>query len=291
MFTQEYNVSTVYRLSTREQEFVHSKIWAACTCAMDDRYPDIFTPEAKQKVQDILTFDYVSPYRQTSKGQVKYIDIWYADTIKEIEVTTDIELASLTYANEMLNAVAVLDINDDIKEKFVDLHDVDVPTQSKIWSVTIDGNGTTTGVTTTAKDLDPRWIDTELGQFIDKLKKDASRDAEFFHRKGQNGVIIRPWCPYSSRAYVFPALTGTEKMTSFDWKKRTPSTAETRNRWIDVVTDVYQMITADDAEWIRSLIDHEDQQIDFSFIFDDDKNLVDVYVYKREVCEFKVARP
>ena len=293
MFTEEYNVSKVYRLSTREQEFVHAKMWAACTCAESDEYPDIFTPEAKQKIQDILTFDYISPLRETSKSYVKYIDIWYADEIKEIEVSTDIMLPLLGYPREMLNAVAVLDINDDIREKFKDLHygRGNRLNGAKVWSITIDKNGNTTGTSTTAKDLDPKWDETELGQFINLLKTDKRQDVEFFHRKNQDGVIIRPWCPYLNRCYDFPSVRGTQKLISLDWHKKVFSMTQLRNRWIDVVTNVYQMISADDAEWIRSLIDHDEQQIDFSFIFDGDKKLVDVYVYKREVCNFKVARP
>ena len=51
------------------------------------------------------------------------------------------------------------------------------------------------------------------------------------------------------------------------------------------------MISADDAAWIRTLIDHDDQEIDFSFVFNLAGALDDVLIYKREAKMFKSFRP
>jgi regulation of enolase protein 1 (concanavalin A-like superfamily) len=51
------------------------------------------------------------------------------------------------------------------------------------------------------------------------------------------------------------------------------------------------MISADDAAWIRTLIDHDDQEIDFSFVFNLAGGLEDVLIYKREARNFNSFRP
>jgi len=289
MFTEEFNVSKVYRLSTRSLMHTHSSMWAYCTCAESDEYPDIFTPDAKEKVKDILDYDYVSPYEEVSRSLVRFVDVYYNDSIEEIEVTSDIDLASLNVQNEMLHAVSTLDIVDDIKEKFVEWHDQDRAVQAKICSVIIDNNGTTTGLVTTARKHDPQWNETAFGQLINELGKADQRDVYFKHRKGDTGVAIRIWQEYNARRID---IDGTpKKINSLSWRRTAVSIAEKRNYYIDVVKDRWQMISEDDATWIRSLIDHEDQEIDFEFEFNGDKTLRDVLVYKREVKEFKVNRP
>jgi len=294
MFTEEFNVSKVYRLSTRSLMHTHSSMWANCTCATSDEYPDIFTAAAKQKVKDILEYDYASPYVECSLSLERSVGICYNDSIESIEVTSDIELAALKEPAEMLKAVSTLDIIDDIKEKFVDWHDQDRPASAKIFSVIIDSDGMTTGLVTTPRPHDPKWDDTPFGQFINEFKKFWSHNEVFVkHTKGDTGVSLRVLHKYDVRYYSFPGLTtiDTKKLTGMNWKKKEKTITERRNIYIDVVKDKWKMISEDDATWIRSLIDHEDQEIDFEFEFNGDKTLRDVLVYKREVKDFKVSRP
>jgi len=264
-------------------------MWACCTCAVSDEYPDIFTAEAKQKVKDILEYDYASPFQQCSLSMDRWIRLCYNDSIEEIEVTSDIELGALKDPAEMLKAVSTLDINGDIKEKFVEWHDLDYPALSTISSIIIDNQGATVGLVTTARKSDPKWDDTPFGQFVSGLDRGGKKSVFFKHRKGDSGVSIQINHNYHARRIVFDGTP--DKLCSFNWKKKEVSMQEKRDSYINWIKDSWHLITDDDAAWIHSLIDHDGQEIDFEFEFNGDKTLRDVLVYKREVKDFKVSRP
>ena len=127
----------------------------------------------------------------------------------------------------------------------------------------------------------------EMGHFF----KAALFRVWFEHSKLNDNIVVHTRRDYTNRIYAFPANAAEKQIASLQWRKKKRPKSQIRENWIDRIEQVYEMISADDAAWIRTLIDHTDQEIDFSFVFNAAGALDDVLIYKREAKNFKSFRP
>lgn len=285
MFSEEVNVSKVYSLSNRELLYTHSKMWASCT----EAYDGIFTTEANAKIQKILEYRFINDsLRHRSKE--KYINIYYNDAIDKISITFAQPTSILRINEEWINLLAELDINSGIRETLNDLHG---DASGFIQNIILDVNGNTTGFTTNKIELNSAHQTTALGELYENLSNNtATSDCKMWieHQKDSDNTIVHTSRSYSLRNYSFTSSNNKErKITVYNPTKVERNKQEYVNYWLETATTL-NLITEDDGVWIKSLIDHQMQEIDLSFVFDADKTLIDVLVYKREVKEFKVWR-
>lgn len=288
MFSEEVNVSKVYSLSSRELLYTHSKMWAICT----EAYDGVFTSEVDAKIQKVLNYQLVdrSKENNTAEEREKFIDIFYNDVLENINVTFAQPMSILRYNDEWINLLAELDINSDIKETLSDLHGNE---SGLILDIVLDANGNTTGFTTSGMQLNTAYETTELGELYKNMSNNpATSDAVMFieHKKDSDNIIIHTSRNYSLKNYSFPSSNDKEsRIIEFNPTLIKRDKQEYVNYWLSNATK-FNLMTEDDSIWIKSLIDHQMQEIDLSFVFDADKTLIDVLVYKREVKEFKVWR-
>lgn len=285
MFSEEVNVSKVYSLSSRELLHTHSRMWAACT----EAYDGIFTSEANTQIQKILEYRFINDSNR-ERNTTKFIDICYNDAIESIGVTFG-QSTKMLYDNaEWINLLAELDLNSDIRETLDDLHAGEF---GWIQNIILDVDGNTTGFTTDKMNLNPAHETTAIGQLYKNLSNNtATSDCKMVieHQKNTDNIIAHTSRSYALRNYSLPSSNDKErKIIDFDLQKVERDKQEYVNYWLKTAA-TFNLITDDDVVWIKSLIDHQKQEIDLSFVFDGDKTLIDVLVYKREVKEFKIWR-
>jgi|13_taG_2_1085334.scaffolds.fasta_scaffold03254_4 hypothetical protein len=291
MFSEELDVSKVYRLSTKEIQYTTASMWAVCTSIASDSYDEIFTDSAKSQLIDVLNFDYISKGLEVSNSMTKYIDICYNDTIEKISATCGVLISSIVDPSEWENAVAVLDLNRDIREKIVALFDIPGPINVGISEMHMDVDGNITGLNTSPRVLDPAHKDTQLGVFMKSLADRISCKVTFEHTKGDSGLIVHTHRGYTTRPYTLPKDPTGDRILEFKHSKKKWTKIQSRDLWIDLMVSRYAMMNDEDAAWCKSLFDHDEQEIDFSFEFDGDYNLIDILVYKREAKDFVSWRP
>ena len=290
MFAAELDVSKVYRLSDKSLLHTHARMWPQCTSLVDDQYPNIFTDAQIDKIQKVLGFTFVDPDYFVPTNTTKYIEIYYNEEIEQIEVTTDMSVEFLMPEAEWYQFSLELDPIEDIRERVLNLFQRIGPNQVNIGKFKFDADGNTISMSHTPHHITKTLQGSRLYQFVEKISHQQHK--VFFEQfKEDRNIVVHTRRDYTNRIYAFPANAEEKQITSLNWRKKKKPKSDIRENWIDRIEQVYEMISADDAAWIRTLIDHDDQEIDFSFVFNLAGALEDVLIYKREAKMFKSFRP
>ena len=289
MFSEEYDVSKVYSLSRRELLHTHARMWAVCTSLVSDSYEDIFTPEATAKAQDVLQFEFLDSGRNDSASKTKFIQIYYNDSIEKIHVTTGMNMIHLYEENEWNNIVDILDPNLDIKEvvrnTFADIH----PTGIVVEGFILDGDGNTIGMQTNPQRI--RNTESLLGKTIERLI--TQPQVVFIDWMKDGTIIVHTRKDYNGRHYTMPRDPRQTVMNLRRWeyKKTDYPKRKIVEDYTQRIVENYELVTDEDRSWMLSLLDHPEQEIDFSYMFTAEGDLTDVLVYKREASRFESWRP
>jgi hypothetical protein len=290
MFAAELDVSKVYRLSDKSLLHTHARMWPQCTSLMDDQYPEIFTDAQIDKIQKVLGFTFINPDYYVPTNTTKYVEIYYNQEIEKIDVTTDMSVEYLMHDDEW-NALSLeLDPIEDIRDRMLSLFQRIGPNQIRIRKFQFDADGNTIGMSHTPQRITNTLEGSKLYQFIKRISRQQHK-VWFDQHKADRDIVVHTRRDYTNRIYAFPANAAEKQIASLDWRKKKQPKSNIRNNWIDRIEQIYEMISADDAAWIRTLIDHDDQEIDFSFVFNLAGGLEDVLIYKREARNFNSFRP
>ena len=290
MFAAELDVSKVYRLSDKSLMHTHARMWPQCTSLVDDQYPNIFTDAQIDKIQKVLGFTFVGPDYYVPTNTTKYIEIYYNEEIEQVDVTTDMSVEYLMDDVEW-NALSLeLDPIEDIRDRMLNLFQRIGPNQIRIRKFQFDADGNTIGMSHTPQRITNTLQGSKLYQFIERISHQQHK-VWFDQHKADRDIVVHTRRDYINRIYAFPANAAEKQIASLDWRKKKRPKSQIRENWIDRIEQVYEMISAEDAAWIRTLIDHTDQEIDFSFVFNAAGALQDVLIYKREAKNFNSFRP
>jgi len=290
MFAAELDVSKVYRLSDKSLLHTHARMWPQCTSLVDDQYPNIFTDAQIDKIQKVLGFTFVGPDYYVPSNTTKYIEIYYNEEIEQVDVTTDMSVEYLMNDVEW-NALSLeLDPIEDIRDRMLTLFQRIGPNQIRIRKFQFDADGNTIGMSHTPQRITNILQGSKLYQFIERISHQQHK-VWFDQHKADRNIVVHTRRDYTNRIYAFPANAAEKQIASLDWRKKKRPKSVIRENWIDRIEQVYEMISAEDAAWIRTLIDHTDQEIDFSFVFNVAGALEDVLIYKREAKNFNSFRP
>lgn len=293
MFAEELNVSKVYSVRNREELYTHSKMWAVCTSVYSDEYPDIFLPEVKQKLQEVLMFEFHDPDRIIPRSITKYVEIWYNDNnIEKSAVTTEIPFVYMTDKFEWNKILMELQFDDNLRERIDSIFSLNSPTDIFVDKVILDATGKTIGVSVSPTLLKSNnFIDTDLRRIYEILmKRQYPVDFDLMHEDDR--IIVHSKKGYNRIVYGVPR---DDSESIFDYKKYKPA-KQTYDKplevqfHIDDQVDEFLSCSDEEVEYLKSLIDHPQQEMDFSYIFDKDGALLDVIAYKREVNNFEVWR-
>ena len=290
MFAAELDVSKVYRLSDKALLHTHARMWPQCTSLVDEQYPNIFTDTQIDKIQRVLGFTFIDPDYFVPKSTTKYVEIYYNEEIEEIEVTTDMSVEYLMNAKEWYALSLELDPIENIREKMLNLFERIGPNQIRVGKFKFDADGNTIAMAHTPQRITKILQGSSLYAFIERISHQQHK-VWFEHSKLNDNIIVHTRRDYTNRIYAFPANAAEKQVASLQWRKKKKPKSEIRENWIDRIEQVYEMISAEDATWIRTLIDHTDQEIDFSFVFNAAGALQDVLIYKREAKNFQSFRP
>lgn len=290
MFAAELDVSKVYRLSDKSLLHTHARMWPQCTSLVDDQYPNIFTDAQIDKIQKVLGFTFIDPDYFVPSNTTKYIEIYYNEEIEQIEVTTDMSVEFLMDDKEWYQLKYELDPIEDIRERMLNLFERIGPNQIRVGKFKFDADGNTIAMSHTPQRITKTLQGSTLYRFIEMISHQQHK-VFFEQSKSDRSIVVHTRRDYSNRIYAFPANAADKEIASLQWRKKKQPKSNIRNNWIDRIEQVYEMISADDAAWIRTLIDHDDQEIDFSFVFNLAGALDDVLIYKREAKMFKSFRP
>ncbi|AOO11525.1 hypothetical protein Np200711_044 [Cyanophage S-RIM44] len=290
MFAAELDVSKVYRLSDKSLLHNHAVMWPQCTSLVDSQYPEIFTNAQIDKLQKVLGFTFIDPDYFVPKSTTKFIEIYYNEEIEQIEATTDMSVEYLMDRKEWYQLSLELDPIEGIRERMLNLFERIGPNQIRIGKFKFDADGNTIGMSHTPHRITKLLQNSTLYSFIERISH-QQHQVWFEHNKLNRNIVVHLRRDYTNRVYAFPANAAEKQISSLQWNKKKRPKSEVREKWIDLIEQVYGLISADDAAWIRTLIDHTDQEIDFSFVFSDTGALEDVLVYKREAKNFKSFRP
>jgi len=289
MFAAELDVSKVYRLSDKSLLHTHAIMWPHCTSLVDSQYPEIFTDEQKSKIQKVLGYSFLNPDNIIPKAPTKYIEIYYNEEIEEIEATTDMSVEYLMDDKEWYQLSLELDPIEDIRKRMLNLFERIGPNQIRVQKFKFDAAGNTIAMAHTPQHITKTLQGSKLYKFVDLIGK-QKHQCWFEHSKSSRDIIIHTRRDYTNRKYALPANAETKEITSLSWVKKKKPKSEIREKWIDLIEQTYEMISSDDATWIRTLIDHADQEIDFTFVFSAAGALKDVLIYKREAKNFQSFR-
>lgn len=290
MFAAELDVSKVYRMSDKSLLHTHARMWPQCTSLMDDQYPEIFTDAQIDKIQKVLGFAFISPDYFVPSNTTKYIEIYYNEEIEKIDVTTDMSVEYLMDDVEWSALSLELDPIEDIRDRVLNLFQRIGPNQVRVKSFQFDADGNTIGMSHTPQRITNTLQGSKLYQFIERISQ-QQHEVWFDQHKADRNIVVHTRYDYTNRIYSFPANAAKDQIASLNWRKRKLPKSDIRENWIYRIEQVYEMIGAEDAAWIRTLIDHDDQEIDFSFVFNLTGGLEDVLIYKREAKNFQSFRP
>lgn len=290
MFAAELDVSKVYRLSDKSLLHNHAVMWPQCTSLVDSQYPEIFTNAQIDKLQKVLGFTFIDPDYFVPKSTTKFIEIYYNEEIEQIEATTDMSVEYLMDRQEWYQLSLELDPIEGIRERMLNLFERIGPNQIRIGKFKFDADGNTIAMSHTPQRITKLLQNSKLYSFIERISHQQHK-VWFEHNKLNRDIVVHLRRDYTNRVYAFPANAAEKQIASLQWNKKKQPKSNIRENWIDRIEQTYEMISADDATWIRTLIDHTDQEIDFSFVFSDTGALEDVLVYKREAKNFQSFRP
>lgn len=290
MFTEELDVSKVYSLASGEILNTHARMWAVCTSVASDNYDDIFTPEATLKMQNVLSFEFLSEDRIVPKSKTKFIDIWYNDEIEKIAVSTHLNLVHLIDKSEWYNISAKFDPVVDFRERLLETFMLNAANEIVCEGFIIDPNGVTTGMQSDIGDF-PKVKDTQLGRTIDQLREQTHQVLIDWY-KNSTDITLNVKRDYSTRVMSFPNDPNTEydRMLRWEFNKDRVAKRKLVEDYLTLVRDRYQLISDEQRTWILSLLDHPEQEIDLSYVFTSAGELKDVLVYKREAKRFEIWR-
>lgn len=289
MFAAELDVSKVYRLSDKSLLHTHAVMWPQCTSLVDSQYPEIFTDAQTDKIQKVLGYTFIDPDYFVPKSTTKYIEIYYNEEIEQIEVTTDMSVEYLMDNKEWYQLCLELDPIEGIRERMLNLFERIGPNQIRVGKFKFDADGNTISMAHTPQRITKILQGSRLYGFIDKISHQQHK-VWFEHNKSDRNIVVHTRRDYTNRIYAFPANAEEKQIASLQWHKKKQPKSNIRNNWIDRIEQVYEMISSEDAEWIRTLIDHDNQEIDFSFVFNVAGALEDVLIYKREAKNFESFR-
>lgn len=290
MFAAELDVSKVYRLSDKSLLHTHARMWPQCTSLVDDQYPNIFTDAQTDKIQKVLGFTFIDPDYFVPRYTTKFIDIYHNEEIEEIEVTTDMSVEYLMNEKEWYQLSLELDPIEGIRDKMLNLFERIGPSHLRVEGFKFDADGNTIGMTHNPHLITKTLQNSDLYDFIALVGQQEHR-VWFEHSKLNSNIVVHTRRDYANRLYALPANAAERQIASLNWRKKRQPKSVVRDKWIDSIENVYELISADDAAWIRTLIDHDDQEIDFSFVFNAAGALDDVLIYKREAKNFQSFRP
>lgn len=290
MFAAELDVSKVYRLSDKSLLHTHAVMWPQCTSLVDSQYPEIFTDAQIDKLQKVLGFTFIDPDFFIPRYTTKYVEIYYNEEIEQIEATTDMSLEYLMHKKEWYQLCLELDPIEGIREKILNLFERIGPNQVRIGKFKFDAEGNTISMSHTPQRITNVLQGSKLYGFIERISQQQHK-LWLEHSKLNSNIVVHTRRDYTNRIYAFPANAAEKQIASLQWRKKKKPKSDIRENWIDRIEQVYEMISAEDAAWIRTLIDHTDQEIDFSFVFTDTGALEDVLIYKREAKNFQSFRP
>ena len=289
MFAEEYDVSKVYSLTRRELLHTHERMWAVCTSVVSNSYENIFTPEATAKAQDILNFEFLDSGKNYSASKTKFIEIYYNDSIEKIYVNTEMNMFHLLEKKEWYNILTSLDANADFREvvsnTFADIN----PTQINVEGFIIDGDGNTIGMQTNPQRI--RNTESLLGKTMERLVTQSQ--TVFIDWMKDGTIIVHTRRDYNSRYYKMPRDPNQTVLDIKRWEYKKTEFPKRKlvEDYTQRINENYELITDDDREWMLSLLDHPEQEIDFSYVFTADGDLIDVLVFKREASRFESWRP
>jgi len=289
MFAAELDVSKIYRLSDKSLLYTNAVMWPQCTSLVDSKYPEIFTNEQIDKLQKVLGFTFIDQEIIIPQSISRYVGIYYNEEIEQIDVTTDLSLEYLMDDKEWYQLSLELDPIEDLRAKVLNLFERIGPNVIKIVKFKFDADGNTISMSHNAAGITKTLQDSKLYKFTEKILQN-NYNIWFEQNKSDHNIIVHTRRDYTSRVFSLPVNPTNKGIVSLSWQKKKNSKSEIREKWINLIEQVYEMISADDAAWIRTLIDHTDQEIDFSFVFSDTGALEDVLVYKREAKNFKSFR-
>ncbi|CAF34295.1 hypothetical protein S-PM2d230 [Synechococcus phage S-PM2] len=294
MFAEELEVCKVYSIRNREELYTHSKMWAICTSVYSDEYEDIFSPEVKQKLQEVLMFEFHDVDKIIPKSLTKYVEICYKDNeIKQSSVTTEIPFVFMADGVEWHKLTSELQFDDNLRERIDHIFSLNSPTDIFCDKVIIDNNGNTIGVSISPTMLKPNsFIDTDLRR-IYETASNLKQFVDFDLMHNDDDIVIHTKQPFNLIVYGVPRDESDSSLLGYKKFKPTKQTYEKSLEvqfHIEDQENLFIACTGDDVEYLKSLITHPSQEIDFSYIFYKDGNLKDVLAYKREVKNFEVWR-
>ena len=290
MFSEEYDVSKVYSLSRRELLHTHARMWAVCTSVVSDSYENIFTPEATAKAQDILQFEFLDSGRSDSSSKTKFVEIYYNDSIEKIYVTTGMNMIHLYEENEWNNVLDKFDPNVNIREVVSNTFAAGINVnQIIVEGFILDGDGNTIGMQTNPQSI--RNTESLLGKTIERLI--TQPQVVFIDWMKDGTITVHTRKDFNARHYTMPRDPNQTVMNLRRWeyKKTEYPKREVVENYTQRIVENYELVTDEDRSWMLSLLDHPEQEIDFSYVFTAEGDLTDVLVYKREASRFESWRP
>jgi len=289
MFSEEYDVSKVYSLSRRELLHTHARMWAVCTSVVSNSYEDIFTSKATAKAQDLLNFEFLDSTKNDTRSKTKFIEIYYNDSIEKIYVTTGMNMIYLLDSSEWYNILTSFDANPNFREvvsnTFADIN----PTQIIVEGFILDGDGNTIGMQTNPQSI--RNTESLLGKTIQRLV--TQPHVVFIDWMKDGTIIVHTRRDYNTRYYKMPRDPNATVLNVRRWEYKKTEFPKRKmvEDYTQKVVENYELVTDEDRAWMLSILDHPEQEIDFSYVFTAEGDLTDVLVYKREASRFESWRP